>query len=203
MTRHAHWQAVYEGKAETVVSWFQERPASSLALIHATGLGVDARIIDVGGGASRLIDYLLDQGYRSVTVLDIAMAALEKTRHRLGARADTVAWLVADITQWIPSGQFDIWHDRAVFHFLTDPSDRKAYVAAMAAAVPTGGHAIVGTFALDGPERCSGLPVCRYDADGLVAEFSPYFQLVETVAEDHITPAGKTQRFQFCRMRRI
>ena len=203
MTRHAHWQAVYEGKAETEVSWFQERPASSLALIHATGLGADARIIDIGGGASRLIDHLLDQDYRSIAVLDIAQAALEKTRRRLGVHADTVEWLVADVTQWMPSGQFDIWHDRAVFHFLADPSDRKAYAAAMAAAVPTGGYAIVGTFALDGPERCSGLPVRRYDADALAAEFSPHFQLVETLAEDHITPGGKMQRFQFCRMWRV
>ncbi|MBF0561830.1 MAG: class I SAM-dependent methyltransferase [Alphaproteobacteria bacterium] len=203
MNRYAHWQAVYESKAETEVSWFQEYPATSLALIHAAGMDANARIIDVGGGASRLVDHLIDQGCQSVTILDITNAALEKTRLRLGCLANKVVWLVTDVTQWIPSERYDIWHDRAVFHFLTEPSDRIAYATAMSAAVRTGGYAIVGTFAPDGPERCSGLPVCRYNADGLIAEFTPHFRLIETKNEEHVTPGGKIQRFQFCRMLRV
>lgn len=202
MDRQAHWQGVYETKAETEVSWFQERPATSLALIAATGLGPVARMVDVGGGASRLVDHLVELGWRSVTVLDIAEAALERAQRRLGERANLVQWLVADVTAWSVPPRFDLWHDRAVFHFLTEPADRAAYARTMAAAVPSGGHAIVGTFALDGPERCSGLPIQRYDADGLVGQFAGHFDLVETRMEDHLTPAGKVQKFQFCRLLR-
>lgn len=203
MDRQAHWQEVYENKAETEVSWYQDRPSASLALIRGTGLGSDTRLIDVGGGASRLVDHLLDDGWTKITILDIAAAALERTRNRLGERATQVEWLVADVTGWTPPARFDLWHDRAVFHFLTDPTDRVAYAAAMAAAVPKGGQAIVGTFALDGPERCSGLPIRRYDGDSLAAEFSRYFEPVAAMAEDHLTPAGKVQSFQFCRLRRV
>ncbi|MDO8604949.1 MAG: class I SAM-dependent methyltransferase [Phaeospirillum sp.] len=202
MDRQAHWQGVYENKAETEVSWYQDRPSASLALIRDTGLGSDARLIDVGGGASRLVDHLLDDGWTRITILDIAAAALERARNRLGERGAQVEWQVADVTNWTPPARFDLWHDRAVFHFLTDPADRVAYAAAMAAAVPKGGQAIVGTFALDGPERCSGLLIRRYDADGLAAEFSRHFEPVAAMAEDHLTPAGKVQRFQFCRLRR-
>lgn len=202
MDQQAHWQGVYESKSETEVSWFQDSPTVSLALIAETGLPSDARMIDVGGGASRLVDQLVGQGWRSITVLDIAAAALEMARRRLGERAGLVDWVVADVTRWSPPGQFDLWHDRAVFHFLTDPADRAAYAAVMAAAVPGGGHAIIGTFAPDGPERCSGLPICRYGADGLAAEFAGHFDLADARTEDHLTPAGKVQRFQFCRLQR-
>ncbi len=201
-SRQAHWQSVYQNKEESEVSWFQERPASSIRLIERTGFDHAARIIDIGGGASRLVDYLLDLGYVDVTVLDVAEAALAKARTRLGSRAENAQWLVTDVTRWRPISVFGIWHDRAVFHFLVEAKDRKAYGAAMAAAVSTGGQAIVGTFALDGPERCSGLPVRRYDTKGLEAEFAPWFHTVETFAEDHVTPAGKTQKFLFCRMQR-
>ena len=203
MDRQAHWQAVYQGKAETEVSWFQEHPSTSLALIRDTGLDTEARIIDVGGGASRLVDHLIDEGWRNVTVLDIAPAALERSRRRIGDRATGVKWLAADVTQWMLPARFDLWHDRVVFHFLTEPAARVAYSAAMAGAVRNGGHAIIGTFAPDGPERCSGLPICRYDADGLAAKFAAQFQLVGTLSEDHVTPAGKVQRFMFCRLRRL
>lgn len=202
MDRQAHWQGVYETKAETEVSWFQERPATSLALIAATGLGPVARMVDVGGGASRLVDHLVEMGWRSVTVLDIAEAALERAQRRLGERANLVQWLVADVTAWSVPPSFDLWHDRAVFHFLTEPADRAAYAKTMAAAVPSGGHAIIGTFALDGPERCSGLPIQRYDADGLAGQFAGHFDLVEARMEDHLTPAGKVQKFQFCQLLR-
>ena len=203
MDRQAHWQGVYETKAETEVSWYQDHPAASLALIRASGLGRDARIIDVGGGAARLVDHLLDEGWRALAVLDIAPAALERARRRIGLRADAVEWLVADVTRWRPSTGFDLWHDRAVFHFLTEADDRAAYAATLAATVAGGGQAIIGTFAPDGPERCSGLPIRRYDADGLAAEFAPHFQLVEARREEHLTPAGKVQRFQFARFRRL
>jgi SAM-dependent methyltransferase len=203
MDRHAHWQGVYESKAETEVSWHQDHPTASMKLIADAGLPKDAGIVDVGGGASRLVDCLIEDGRTNIAVLDIAPAALERARRRLGERAALVNWLVADVTRWTPPAHFDLWHDRAVFHFLTHASDRAAYATAMARAVPAGGCAIVGTFALDGPERCSGLPIRRYDAESLVAEFAPHFQLVASMTEDHITPAGKVQRFQFCRFRRV
>jgi len=203
MDRHAHWQSVYETKRETEVSWFQAQPAVSLKLILASGLDASARIIDVGGGASRLVDRLLDLGYAHITVLDVAEAALAKARARLGPRADQVEWVAADVTRWAASRPFDLWHDRAVFHFLTEAPDRHAYLAAMASGVRSGGQAIIGTFALDGPEKCSGLPVRRYDANGLVAELAPHFRLIETLTEDHHTPGGKVQKFQFCRLARV
>ena len=203
MDRQAHWQGVYETKAENEVSWYQEHPAASQSLIRDTGLDAGARVIDVGGGASRLVDHLIGEGWRNVAVLDIAPMALERARHRLGPRQAEVEWLVADVTRWTPSARFDLWHDRAVFHFLTDAADRAAYAKAMALAVPSGGHAIIGTFALDGPERCSGLPICRYDAENLAAEFAGDFQLAGSLSEDHVTPAGKIQRFLFCRFRRL
>lgn len=202
MDRQAHWQRVYEEKPDDQVSWFQAHPTVSLALIGETGHGPDARILDVGGGVSRLVDHLIAQGFRAITILDIAQAALERVRRRLGQRAEGVAWVVADITRWAPTAPFDLWHDRAVFHFLTDPADRAAYAAVMAAAIPSGGQAIVATFAPDGPERCSGLPVCRYDAQGLAAQFALSFEPVGERTEDHRTPAGKIQRFQFVRLRR-
>lgn len=203
MDRQAHWQGVYSSKQETDVSWFQKQPGASIQLIEQTGFGQTARIVDVGGGASRLVDCLLDLGYTHVTVLDIADAALNKARTRLGGRAEAVEWLVADVTKWMPASTCDIWHDRAVFHFLTEASDREAYAVAMAAAVKVGGQAIIGTFAADGPERCSGLPVRRYDAEGLAAEFAPRFRTVDTFSEEHITPGGKVQKFQFCRLLRV
>jgi len=203
MDRHAHWQRIYENKAETEVSWHQDHPAASLTLIKGTGLPKDARIIDVGGGTSRLVDHLIEEGWTNITVLDIAPTALDKARRRLGDRAALVTWLAADVTHWTPSKQFDLWHDRAVFHFLMDASDRAAYATVMANTVSSGGHAIVGKFALDGPERCSGLPVCRYDGESLAAEFAAHFRLAVSITEDHITPAGKVQRFQFCRLQRV
>ena len=201
--RQAHWQGVYQTKEETAVSWFQEVPETSVRLIRAADMGPDARIIDVGGGASRLVDALIEVGFTRVAVLDIAEAALAKTRNRLGERAARVQWLAADITRWTQPGQFDIWHDRAVFHFLTEPSDRAAYASVMAEAVATGGQAIIATFAVDGPEMCSGLPVRRYDADNLAAQFAPHFRMLDHETESHRTPSGKLQRFQFCRLARI
>lgn len=203
MDRQAYWQEVYSSKDEATVSWFQERPASSLQLIEGCSLlGASASIVDVGGGASRLVDHLIDLGYR-VTVLDIAEAALAKTRSRLGQKASEVNWVTSDVTKWRSPEPFDVWHDRAVFHFLTDEQDRRAYADTMAAAVKMGGHAVIGTFALNGPERCSGLPVCRYEPVTLAVEFAPNFVLVDELAEEHLTPGGKVQKFQFSVLRRL
>jgi trans-aconitate methyltransferase len=161
--RQAHWQQVYNEKGENQVSWFQERPAISLELIEAAGAEPGSAIIDIGGGASRLVDALVENGYRDLTVLDLSESAVSIAKKRLGRRAATVKWIVADVTQWEPPTTYDLWHDRAAFHFLTEESDRIAYVERLTKVLRPAGHAIIGTFALDGPERCSGLPVVRYD----------------------------------------
>ncbi len=201
--RQQHWQQVYTVKDETAVSWFQESPQISLALIAASGLTRDAGIIDVGGGASRLVDALLAAGHSDLTVLDIAEAALAKTRQRLGASAAAVAWIAADITAWQPQRHYALWHDRAVFHFLTAAEDRAAYKRALQAALLPGGQAIIASFAPDGPERCSGLPVMRYAPESLVLELGAGFRLEETRSEPHKTPAGGQQAFQYSRFRRL
>jgi SAM-dependent methyltransferase len=198
----AHWDAVYLARAEGEVSWYQARPETSLGLVGRTQKGTDAALVDVGGGASRLVDLLLDAGWRRLTVLDLSPVAMDRARARLGARASLVTWLTDDVTTWTPSTRFDVWHDRAVFHFLVGAEDRRRYLATMARAVPPGGQAILGTFASDGPERCSGLPVARYEPETLAAEVGPGFRLVESLHEDHVTPAGKVQRFQFSRFLR-
>ena len=164
-SRQAHWDGVYTTKAENEVSWLQDNPAPSLELIAAVGATPETAIIDIGGGASRLVDSLLAKGFRALSVLDLSGAALDAAKSRLGAQAEKVKWIVADATLWEPIGAYDIWHDRAAFHFLTEERDRAAYIVRMKKALRTGGHAIVATFAPDGPERCSGLPVMRYDAE--------------------------------------
>ena len=198
----AHWDAVYATKAERDVSWFQESPAVSLDLIAATGAKADAPIVDIGGGASRLVDALLDRGFEAVTVLDLSGEALAAVRARLDTRAAQVCWVVADVTAWQPAGTFAVWHDRAAFHFLTAAEDRAAYAQRVRNAVRPGGHVIIGTFAPDGPERCSGLPVMRHDAASIGEVLGPSFALIETRRDDHVTPMGTIQRFQFSRFRR-
>ena len=197
--RQTHWNGVYSSKHESEVSWFQAHPGQSLELIRRCGLAPGAAIVDVGGGASRLVDALIDDGL-SVTVLDLSAAALDQTRARLGQRAAAVEWVVGDVTQWQPERSYALWHDRAVFHFLTEAVDRAAYRDRVMAAIPPGGQVIIGTFALDGPERCSGLPVKRDDSETLALELGDGFLLCETTLEQHQTPAGKFQSFQFCRL---
>jgi SAM-dependent methyltransferase len=199
--RKNHWERIYSGKAERELGWFQERPTVSLELIARSSLPPDARIVDVGGGASRLVDCLLAGGYTDVTVLDVAEAPLAQARRRLGPQAARVTWIVADVTEWKPPAPFDLWHDRAVFHFLTDPDDRDAYRNVLRRAVRPGGIAIIGTFALDGPERCSGLPVVRYSPQSLRDELGAGFELLDGAADGHQTPGGAVQRFQFARLR--
>lgn len=195
-----HWQSVYSSKATNAVSWFQERAVVSLQLIHETGVAPDAAVIDVGGGASVLVDDLLAGGFVNLSVLDISAAALRAAQDRLGPeRAQMVRWIKADITQAdLPAKSYDVWHDRAVFHFLTRPEDRAAYVRLVSRAVKPGGHVIVATFAEDGPTQCSGLPVMRYGAEQLHGEFGPAFTLLEHRKEVHRTPFGTDQRFVYC-----
>jgi 2-polyprenyl-3-methyl-5-hydroxy-6-metoxy-1,4-benzoquinol methylase len=200
--RKSHWETVYTTKGENEVSWYQEDPAPSLDLIELARPAPESAIVDIGGGASRLVDSLLARGFRRVTVLDLSEAALETARARLGERAAGVEWVAADVTKWTPAHAFDIWHDRAAFHFLTDPADRSAYLARLRQAVRPGGHVIIGTFAIDGPEKCSGLPVDRYDAASLTKELGEGFELVGSRRQDHVTPWNATQRFQFCIFRR-
>ncbi|WP_283742800.1 class I SAM-dependent methyltransferase [Sideroxydans sp. CL21] len=199
-----HWETVYTTKATDEVSWFQPHAQLSLDLIKAATANKDAGIIDVGGGASTLVDDLLAEGYRDLTVLDLSAAALHAARQRLGMQESKVRWIEADITDVdLPGKRYDVWHDRAVFHFLTTPQQRDAYVRTVFNAVKPGGHVIVATFAEDGPQQCSGLPVMRYRADELHDQFGDAFTLLKHQKEEHHTPAGKVQKFVYCYCRRI
>jgi trans-aconitate methyltransferase len=201
--RHDHWQKVYTSKGENELSWFEENPAPSLEFIDRAGANPASAIIDIGGGASRLVDALIERGFRAITVLDLSEAALAAAKARLGDRADRVQWLASDVTTWQPPQSFDIWHDRAAFHFLAEARDRAAYLSRLRQALKPGGHAIIATFAPDGPERCSGLPVMRYDAASLAQTLGDSFALVESRSHQHVTPWHSTQRFQFSIFRRV
>jgi len=197
-----HWNQMYSTRREQELSWFEEAPAISLELLLTPELHKDLPVLDVGGGTSRLVDALLDRGFTQPSVLDISAAALEKSKRRLASRASQVRWIVADITTWEPDRQYSAWHDRAVFHFLTTEEQRLAYRSALEHAVAPGGAVVIGTFALDGPERCSGLPVRRYSPESLAAELGSAFACTAVRCIDHATPAGKVQRFQFSRFDR-
>jgi SAM-dependent methyltransferase len=199
----AHWAQVYTDKAPTAVSWYQETPKPSLRALSRFGAAPSSSLIDVGGGASNLVDALLEQGWHDITVLDIAAPSLEAAKVRLGPLADKVHWVVADITDWRPARKFGVWHDRAVFHFLTEPQQREAYRRALLAGLAPGGLMIMATFALDGPERCSGLPVQRYDASSLAEEMGDTLQLIDGWREEHVTPWGAKQSFNWCAFRRV
>lgn len=195
----AHWEQVYASKSSEAVSWYQPHAALSLELIRNCGLGPAAPIIDVGGGASTLVDDLLAAGHSDLTVLDLSANALAAARRRLGEAAARVHWIEADVTAaGLPRGRFAIWHDRAVFHFMTTPAQRAAYVATVRHAVRPGGYVIVASFAEDGPPRCSGLPVSRYAPQQLHAEFGAGFLLLGHREEGHHTPAGAVQQFVYC-----
>lgn len=203
MQNKDHWENVYSTKAPDGVSWFQPHADMSMRLIHASGLGHNAAIIDVGGGASTLVDDLLDDGYLHVTVLDLSGAALAESRRRLGPRADTVRWMEADITgAAFEPHSLDLWHDRAVFHFLTTEEDRAAYVRQVLRALKPGGHVIMATFGSDGPAQCSGLPVMRYAPDELHAEFGGAFTMLGHEEQLHHTPFGTDQQFIYCMCRK-
>jgi len=198
-----HWQAVYTDKSAAEVSWYRPHLDRSLALIDALALARDACVVDAGGGASTLVDDLLSRGFTAPTVIDLAPAALAVSQARLGERAAQVRWVVGDVTTaLVPASSVDLWHDRAVFHFLTDEARRAAYVARVTEAVRPGGHVLIATFALDGPERCSGLTVQRYDADGIARTLGPAFEKAAEAREVHETPKGGRQAFTYCVCRR-
>lgn len=198
----AHWENVYSTKASDSVSWFQGLPTPSLAALDMLGAHVDQSLIDIGGGASNLVDVLLQRGWPDLSVLDLSKAALSESKRRLGDLATGVDWIVGDITQWIPSRRYDIWHDRAVFHFLTNADDRAAYAKRLSDGLTTSGALIIATFAPSGPERCSGLPVQRYDAEGLAVELGSSFEPVDDWTENHVTPSGSRQAFTWCVFRK-
>jgi SAM-dependent methyltransferase len=199
--RTDHWENVYTTKADDSVSWFEQSPAFSLELIAATGIK-SAFVIDIGGGASRLVDTLVAQGHNQVAVLDLSAHALNIAKSRMGNEAETVEWIVGDVTSWTPADQYDIWHDRAAFHFLNAPKDQAAYAKTLHAALKTGGFAIIGTFALDGPEKCSGLPVTRHDSASIARVLGSNFPLIDERRYDHVTPGGDVQKFQFSTFRK-
>ena len=200
MERQAHWDAAYAAKAEDQVSWFQAMPARSLAMIAKAA--PHGSVIDVGGGASRLVDGLLEAGQGDITVLDISQVALDRARARLGERASRVTWICADITQWKPARTWDLWHDRAVFHFLTDAASQDAYIRALRTATHSGSAIVLSTFAPTGPERCSGLPVQRYSPADLKARLGEDFALEDQALETHVTPWGTKQDFAYAAFRR-
>jgi SAM-dependent methyltransferase len=198
-----HWEGVYNSKSEREVSWFQESPEPSLELIGLAGAKPDAAIIDIGGGASRLVDTLLTQGFKNLTVLDLSEAALDKARSRLGGDARSIRWIAADVTSWKPDAKYHVWHDRAAFHFLTKRDEQRAYIDRLKQALRPGGYAIIGTFALDGPEKCSGLPVARQSPETMTALLGSDFDLVDARRHDHVTPWQSVQKFQFSTFRRM
>ncbi len=199
MDAKSHWEKVYATKAPDAVSWYRAHLETSLALIERAAPDPSSSIIDVGGGESTLVDDLLAGGYENITILDVSQTAMDVTKTRLGLAAEQVHWLVADITEaQLEPGAYDVWHDRAVFHFLTTSEHCVAYVRQVAHAVKPGGHVIISTFGPEGPTKCSGLDVIRYDAESLHDQFGVRFRLVESSKELHRTPFGTTQQFLFC-----
>jgi hypothetical protein len=198
----SHWEEVYSTKAETAVSWFQPHSVRSLELIESAAPDRASAIVDIGGGASRLVDDLIARGHTDLTVLDVAEAALEKSRTRLGREAGKVAWIAADITQWRPPRAYAVWHDRAVFHFLTEPDRQATYLSALEAGTSAGSIVIMATFALDGPDKCSGLAVQRYSPATLAARLGPAFSLTGEACETHKTPWETEQRFNYATFRK-
>jgi len=199
MQPREHWEHIYKSRESSDVSWYQREATISLDLVQRVAPDLEAPIVDVGGGASTLVDGLLGAGYRNVTVLDISRAALDVARERLGEDASRVDWIVADVLEApLASGAFAVWHDRAVFHFLTNQDDRDRYVAKAHDAVRAGGYVIVASFAPEGPERCSGLEVVRYSPEAMHAQFGSGFDLLDSRREEHHTPSGNTQAFVYC-----
>ncbi|MGA9572915.1 MAG: class I SAM-dependent methyltransferase [Lysobacterales bacterium] len=197
--RKAHWEKIYRDKSPLAVSWYQREPDQSLLLIEKAALALDAPVIDIGGGASTLVDELCDRGHTNISVLDISAAALAHSKIRLGQKRNRVHWYEEDVTLFKPPHRFALWHDRAVFHFLTVRADRERYIDVLKRALEPGGQVIMLTFALDGPVKCSGLEIVQYDADKLSVELGADFELLETGREVHITPTGNQQKFAWFR----
>lgn len=201
MNRKSHWEEVFETRDDTQVSWHQPDPSLSLRLIEAAELGRGARIIDVGGGTSTLVDHLLERGYRHVGVLDVSAAAIGKAQARLGDRAAAVEWFIEDVIDFQSPHPWDLWHDRALFHFLTEPAEQLAYKNLLQSSLAEGGQVVIATFGPEGPLKCSGLDVCRYDSATLQKRLGDGMELMEEVLVDHTTPSGATQQFLYCRFR--
>jgi ubiquinone/menaquinone biosynthesis C-methylase UbiE len=200
--RKNHWETVYETKQPIEVSWTQEKPKTSLDFIRETNLGKSIKIIDIGGGDSKLVDFLLEEGYENITVLDISAKALERAQKRLGQKAATVHWIVSDITEFKPDNTYDIWHDRATFHFLTTTEQINSYVSATQKGVSDSGFLIIGTFSDKGPTKCSGLEIKQYTETDLEKQFSDGFKKLKCIVEDHETPFETKQNFLFCSFKR-
>ena len=200
LDRKKHWETVYETKNPDQVSWTQETPKTSLEFIHSFGLKKTAKIIDIGGGDSKLVDYLLDEGFENITILDISAKSMEKAKDRLGEKANKVNWIVSDVTEFEPNMTFDFWHDRATFHFLTTTEEIKKYLKTARKSV--NGFLTIGTFSKNGPKKCSGLEIKQYNEDELTLEFKNGFDKINCVTEDHITPFNTTQNFLFCSFER-
>lgn len=199
-TKKNHWDTVYKTKDPSQVSWTQEIPKTSLDFIHSFGLAKTAKIIDIGGGDSKLVDYLLDEGFENITVLDISAQALDKAKKRLGDKAQKIDWVVSDITEFRPDTTFDVWHDRATFHFLTTSDQIAKYVDTARNSVS--GFLTIGTFSDNGPETCSGLQIKQYNEERLIAELQNGFDKLKCITEDHKTPFDTTQNFLFCSFKR-
>jgi len=200
LDRKKHWETVYETKNPDQVSWTQETPKTSLEFIHSFGLKKTAKIIDIGGGDSKLVDYLLDEGFENITILDISAKSMEKAKDRLGEKANKVNWIVGDVTEFEPNMTFDFWHDRATFHFLTTTEEIKKYLKTARKSV--NGFLTIGTFSKNGPKKCSGLEIKQYNEDELTLELKNGFDKINCVTEDHITPFNTTQNFLFCSFER-
>ena len=200
MSKRSHWETVYSNKQPHEVSWTQEVPGTSLSFLHRLPVDKNAAIIDVGGGDSRLVDYLLQEGYTNVTVLDISQAALQKAQDRLGEKAGLVKWVVSDVLSFNPVQQYDVWHDRATFHFLTTPGEIDQYLSIARKAIK--GYFIIGTFSTNGPEKCSGLQVKQYSEAQLQEQLKAGFEKIRCITEDHITPFNTKQNFLFCSFRK-
>jgi uncharacterized UPF0146 family protein len=196
-----HWETVYETKNPDQVSWTQEIPKTSLNFIHSFGLDKKAKIIDIGGGDSKLVDFLLEEGFENITVLDISEKVIQKAQLRLGVKADKVNWIVSDITQFNPTTQYDVWHDRAAFHFLTSKVDINKYVEIVKKSVSK--YIVIGTFSENGPQKCSGLEIKQYSQEEITKLFQNDFQVIECFTEDHTTPFDTKQNFMYCSFKRI
>jgi SAM-dependent methyltransferase len=202
MSKKTHWETIYRTKSPEQMSWTEEIPRTSLEFIDSFRLPKTAHIIDIGGGDSRLVDFLLVNGYTNITVLDISREALNRAQHRLGDRAARVKWIISDIIDFQPDIRYDLWHDRATFHFLTDPSQVACYLSIVRLSVHTGGHAVIGTFSDNGPEKCSGLPIRQYTEQELTHELDNGFEKIKCITEDHRTPFNTLQNFLFCSFKR-
>lgn len=198
LNKKEHWENIYCTKQENEVSWFQQYPKTSMDFVELFSLKKDSKIIDIGGGDSHFVDALLEAGYTNITVLDISAKAIERAKIRIGGKAESVKWIVSDVTEFVPTEQYDFWHDRAAFHFLTQEEQADKYVEIANKGVAQNGVLVLGTFSVNGPKKCSGLDIKQYSEESLSHKFERYFKRVKCITEDHQTPFNTTQNFLFC-----